>query len=87
MIDTSAQTAPSAPIEAVLREELAHGDAMIGTIAPILRHLLANDEHSVFGDEIIASMRGMLSDVARQLRLSFARSCPGTRIAACAAPA
>lgn len=55
------------PVELTLREDLAHGDALIGTIAPILRHLLANDEHSVFSDEIIARVRGMLSDIAGQL--------------------
>ena len=67
MNDTSVQTAETAPVEMTMRQELAHGDAMIGTIGPILRHLLANDEHSVFGDEIIAAIRGMMSDVARQL--------------------
>lgn len=54
-------------LEAVLRDDLAHGDAMLGTISPILRHLLANDEHSVFGDEIIARVRGMTADLARQV--------------------
>ena len=54
-------------VEVVLRDELAQGDALIGTIAPILRHLLANDEHSVFSDEIIARVRGMMADVARQM--------------------
>jgi hypothetical protein len=67
MIENIAQSDGPASVETVLRDELAHGDAMIGTIAPILRHLLANDEHSVFGDEIIAAMRGMMADVARQL--------------------
>ena len=66
MNENIAQSGDPASVAAVLRAELAHGDAMIGTIAPILRHLLANDEHSVFGDEIIAAMRGMMSDVARQ---------------------
>lgn len=54
-------------VEAALSEDLAHGDALIGTIAPILRHLLANDDHSLFSDEIIARVRGMMHDVARQL--------------------
>ena len=67
MIENIAQSGGPASVEAVLQDELAHGDAMIGTIAPILRHLLANDEHSVFGDEIIAAMRGMMADVATQL--------------------
>ncbi len=54
---------------------------MIGTIAPILRHLLANDEHSVFGDEIIAAMRGMMTDIARQLldAVSNAAGAPDNR--------
>lgn len=67
MTEFSAQTISVDAVGAVLRDELAHGDALIGTISPILRHLLANDEHSVFGDEIIARVRGMMSHVARQL--------------------
>ncbi len=62
-----AQTDSTRSIESEMRDELAHADAMVGTIAPILRHLLANSEHSLFSDEILASMRGMLLDVARQL--------------------
>ena len=72
MSDTLAQINAHPPVERVLRDELAHGDALIETIAPILRHLLANDEHSVFSDEIIARVRGMLNHVARQLRDEFA---------------
>jgi hypothetical protein len=67
MNDSLVPAADAVPIEDVLRHELAHGDAMVGTIAPILRHLLANDDHSVFGDEIIARVRGMLAHVAAQL--------------------
>jgi hypothetical protein len=67
MIDTVVPGEAFGSVETVLRDELAHGDALLGTIAPILRHLLANDDHSVFGDEIIARVRGMLGDVARQL--------------------
>ena len=62
-----AQLDANSSVDTVLRDELAHGDALIGTIAPILRHLLANDEHSVFSDEIIARVRGMMADVARQV--------------------
>lgn len=67
MVDTLANTAFVDSVETVLRDELAHGDAMLGSIGPILRHLLANDDHSIFGDEIIARVRGMLADIARQL--------------------
>jgi hypothetical protein len=54
-------------VEEVLRDELAQGDAVIGTIAPILRHLLANDDHSLFNDEIVARVRGMVDHLARQV--------------------
>lgn len=67
MIQNSAQVLTQAPVETVMRDELAHGDALLGTIAPILRHLLANDDHSLFSDEIIARVRGMMVDLARQL--------------------
>ncbi len=67
MNDSAAPVVTGETVEAVMRVELAHGDALVGTIAPILRHLLANDEHSVFSDEIIARVRGMLSDLAVQL--------------------
>ncbi|MHA6333475.1 hypothetical protein ACXYL9_07285 [Qipengyuania sp. CAU 1752] len=56
-----------APVEAVLREELAHGDVVLGTVEPILGHLLANHDHSLFSDEIVAGVRGMLTSIAYQM--------------------
>ncbi|MFM5916900.1 MAG: hypothetical protein ACKOOL_05130 [Novosphingobium sp.] len=90
MDHTSSQIPAPGNVENVLREELAHGDALIATIAPILRHLLANDEHSVFSDEIIARVRGMITDIARQLLVEYEvaaegadpRDVPPDRIAA-----
>ena len=67
MIERPVQNQSEVSVEGALRADLAHGDALIGTIQPILRHLLANDEHSVFSDEIIARVRGFLGDIARQL--------------------
>lgn len=64
---------PADTVETVLREELAHGDAMLGTITPILRHLLANDDHSVFGDEVVARVRAMIADIARQLQAEMVK--------------
>ena len=74
MTDKPAQAESPGPVDAVLQDELVHADALTGTIAPILRHLLANSDHSVFGDAVIARMRGMLNDVAGQLfdALAFA---------------
>jgi hypothetical protein len=54
-------------VELVLHDELARGDAMIATSRPILRHLLANDDHALFSDEMIARIRGMMNHVAAQL--------------------
>ncbi|MEP7223093.1 MAG: hypothetical protein ABI673_10575 [Novosphingobium sp.] len=59
-------------IERVMRAELSHGDAMIGTIVPIIRHLVASDDQSVFSEEIVARTRGMLEHVARQLLAALA---------------
>ncbi|MBS1240286.1 MAG: hypothetical protein H6R45_992 [Proteobacteria bacterium] len=54
-------------VEDLLRLELAEGDAMIGALGPILRHLLASDTYSLFSDETIARVRGMVENLARQL--------------------
>lgn len=59
-------------VEQAMRDELAHGDVIIATARPILRHLLANDDHTLFSDEIIARVRGMMNHVARQLLYALA---------------
>lgn len=61
-------------VEDVLLDELAQGDALLGTLGPILRHLLANDDHTLFSDEIVARVRGMVGDVARQLLIAQAEA-------------
>lgn len=50
-----------------LRDALARGDAMLAGIEPILGHLLSAPDHSLFSDEIIARVRGMVADLARQI--------------------
>lgn len=59
--------APDSGVESVLREGLARGDAMLSGIGPVLRHLVANDAQSLFADEIVARVRGMIADLAGQL--------------------
>lgn len=59
-------------VEELLRDELTLGDVVISTAAPILRHLLANDDQSFFSDEVLARVRGMLGSIARQLLLAVA---------------
>ena len=60
--------------EAALRIALAQGDAALGTIGPVLGHLLANGDHSLFTDEIVSRVRGMVADLARQLLAAQARA-------------
>lgn len=67
MTDSSSDPASPEAVESLLRADLAHGDSLIGTIIPIMRHLVANEDHSVFSEEVVARTRAMLEDVARQL--------------------
>ncbi|OCC23194.1 hypothetical protein MB02_13655 [Croceicoccus estronivorus] len=54
-------------VESMLSDELTRGDATIVSAGSILRHLLENADHTMFSDEIVARVRGMVSDLARQL--------------------
>jgi hypothetical protein len=67
MDDLANPSSSDMPVEGVLREDLAHGDVVLGTIGPILGHLLAQHDHSLFSDEVVARVRGMVSHLARQL--------------------
>ena len=74
MMDHGAQSQSAGGVEAVLRAELAHADVSASTVAPILRHLLDNGANSIFSDAIVAGVRGMAGDLARQLLDAQARS-------------
>ena len=54
-------------IETLIKDDLFHADQVMVHMGPILRHLLGNDDSSIFSDEVIARVRGMLADIARQL--------------------
>ncbi|MDE1466637.1 hypothetical protein [Aurantiacibacter sp. D1-12] len=64
-------------VEATLRQELAHGDVVIATAKPILRHLLANVDQALFSDEVTATIRGMMRDLARQMLFHLAEVSDG----------
>ncbi|KLI63958.1 hypothetical protein [Aurantiacibacter marinus] len=64
--------APAETLEVVLRAEVAHGDAIIATTGPVLHHLLVNDDQTLFSDLVIARVRGMMADIARQLLFAVA---------------
>lgn len=55
--------------DAALRRALTQADAMLAGIGPILGHLLSAPDHSLFSDEIVARVRGMMSHLARQVLL------------------
>ena len=74
--DATTTLAPS--VVAGLRDGLASGDAVIAALAPSLRQLLENGENPLLGDEIVASVRGMASDITRQLIEERAKAA-GTR--------
>lgn len=62
------------PVEDVLRHELAHSDLVLDTIGPILGHLLASHDHSLFSDEIVSRVRGMVTGAARQVLVAQAEA-------------
>lgn len=73
MSDMSKAMPTAESVEKMLSAELAQGDVILATAQPILRHLLANDEHALFSDEVIAKIRGMMMHLARQLLLALAQ--------------
>ena len=74
--------ADGAIVEAILREELARESRALGSVVPVLRHLLASDGHRLVSDAILARVRGMLSDLAAQLIAAAAGRDPALRLAA-----
>ncbi len=66
MMDSGMNQKSHETTEAMLRERLYSADTVTGASGPVLRHLLANDDHSLFSEEIVARVRGMTKDIARQ---------------------
>ncbi len=73
MIDARSAQTTEQPVEETLQRELALGDAVLGTVGPVLGYLLINDDHSLFSDEIVARIRGMIASCARQLVTAHAK--------------
>ena len=53
--------------DSTLRVALMRDDAVIGSVTPVLRHLLLHDDQALFGDDILARLRAMLADLAAQM--------------------
>ena len=61
-------TEPAVPgLDPRLAHDLARAAMARQGAGAVLRHLLAHDEGDLFGEEVIARVRGMIADVARQL--------------------
>ncbi|KWV93032.1 hypothetical protein [Erythrobacter sp. YT30] len=54
-------------VETMLRAELARGDRALSGVAPVLSHMLASSGHALVNEDVIARLRGMLTDCGRQL--------------------
>ena len=67
-MDSTETTASGlASVEATLREQLARADAALSAAAPALGRLLGLEAGELISDEMVARVRGMLADLARQL--------------------
>jgi len=62
-----------APLDAAMRRDLAAAQFALSTVTPILHHLVGRASNALFGDEVIAGVRGMADDLARQLRSAMCR--------------
>lgn len=57
-----------------LRQELARGDMALAGVAPVLSHLLSSPGQALVSEDVLARMRGMLGDLARQLLVAYAEA-------------
>lgn len=74
MIESAAQNPSTDAVEAALQGELAHGDSVLATVTPIMRHLLGGGGGSILAEVVIAGVRGMAADLAQQLLDARARA-------------
>lgn len=54
-------------VEAILKDELEREDRALRSVAPVISHMLDTGGGSLVSDAAVARLRGMLSDIARQL--------------------
>lgn len=54
-------------VEAILKDELARGNRALRSVAPVISHMLDASGPALVSDAIVARLRGMLADLARQL--------------------
>lgn len=57
-----------------LRQDLVRGDLALAGVAPVLSHLLASPGQALVSEDVLARMRGMLGDLARQILTAQAQT-------------
>ena len=67
MIDQAVHPADTQAAEAALRRDLVRGDSAAASALPVLRYLVAAEQSAALSEEILARVRGILSDIAGQL--------------------
>lgn len=67
MSDNGQSGASALSMEDDLHASLARGNVTLASATPILQHLLENHDRTMFSDEIIARIGGMVMHVARQI--------------------
>ena len=67
MTEPAAQIPLATDVETLLRGDLDQSDRALAGVAPVLSYLLASSGQSLISDDLLARMRGMLSDIAGQL--------------------
>ena len=74
MVQAASSEGLAQVVEATLREDLARSDEQLAGSVPILRHLLLSEGAALFGEEIVARVRGMIDDLAHQLAVALAQA-------------
>ncbi|BDI61210.1 hypothetical protein [Qipengyuania nanhaisediminis] len=67
MSDVVIDRTQGSAIEAILRDELARENRALRGAAPVITHMLEDAGHGLVTDAVVARVRGMLADIARQL--------------------
>lgn len=67
-------------VEAILRDELAREARALGSVVPVLRHLLGSEARGLVSDAILARVRGMIFDLASQVCAASEGRDPATRL-------
>lgn len=73
------ETAATGNVETVLKHELAREQRALNAVAPVLRHLMAGGSEGLVSDAVLATVRGMLADVAGQVLALAAQRDPALR--------